>query len=110
MKNSPNTAISFPITGIPKGWEERGEMTIQTIFKQHTGGATEKKDQPEWMTDGPSVVRAENLAYFVTPTVPCVPGVCEIFSPEHPSRSRIIKNAMIHSTIECLLDEIDDDG
>jgi hypothetical protein len=23
-------------------------MTIQTIFKPHTGGAMEKKDQPEW--------------------------------------------------------------
>jgi hypothetical protein len=30
-------------------------MIIRTISKQHTGGVTKKKDQPEWMTDGPSV-------------------------------------------------------
>jgi len=29
-------------------------MTTQTISKQHTGGVTEKKDQPESMTNGPS--------------------------------------------------------
>ncbi len=32
----------------------RGEMTIQTISKQHTGGVTKKKDQPEWMANGRS--------------------------------------------------------
>ena len=32
-------------------WEE---TTIRTIFKQHTGGAMKRKDQPEWMTDSPS--------------------------------------------------------
>jgi len=46
--------MSFQTTGIPKEWEERGEMTTQTISKQHTGGVTEKKDQPESMTNGPS--------------------------------------------------------
>jgi len=35
---------------------ESEETTIRTILKQHTGGATEKKDQPEWMTDGPSAI------------------------------------------------------
>ena len=30
-------------------------MIIQTISKQHTGGATEKKDQPESAADGRSV-------------------------------------------------------
>ena len=34
-------------------WEGRGETTIQTISKQHTGGVMEKRDQAEWMTDGP---------------------------------------------------------
>jgi hypothetical protein len=48
MKNSLITTISCQITGIPKEWEEHGETTIQTIFKQHTGGAMEKKLQPEW--------------------------------------------------------------
>jgi hypothetical protein len=32
-------------------------MTTQTISKQHTGGAMERKDQPEWMTDGRLVGR-----------------------------------------------------
>ncbi len=31
-------------------------MIIRTISRQHTGGATKRRDQPEWMTDGPSVV------------------------------------------------------
>ena len=38
-------------------------MIIQTISKQHTGGATKKKDQAEWTNDGPSVVRV----YFWSP-------------------------------------------
>ena len=33
-------------------------MTIRTISKQPTGGATEKKDQLEWTTDGPSARRS----------------------------------------------------
>ena len=32
----------------PRGWAELGETTTQTIFKQLIGGATEKKDRPEW--------------------------------------------------------------
>jgi hypothetical protein len=35
-------------------------MIIRTTSKQHTGGAMEKKDQPEWMTDGQSVVSFSN--------------------------------------------------
>jgi hypothetical protein len=27
-------------------------MIIRTTSKQRTGGVTEKKDQPEWMTNG----------------------------------------------------------
>ncbi len=50
-KNSRTTTTSCQTTGIPKEWEEHGETIIQTIFKQHTGGAMEKRDQPEWMTD-----------------------------------------------------------
>jgi hypothetical protein len=48
-------AISCLTTGNRKEWAELGEMIIRTISKQPTGGVTEKKDQPEWMTDGPSV-------------------------------------------------------
>src|SRR5229473_1120781 len=40
-------------TEIRRVWEERGETTIRTIFKQHTGGAMKRKDRPEW-TDGRS--------------------------------------------------------
>jgi hypothetical protein len=58
MKSSRITATSCQIIGILKGWEERGEMIIRTISKQHTGGATGKKDQPESTTDGPSVGRS----------------------------------------------------
>ena len=40
-------------------------MIIRTIFKQHTGGAMERKDQPGLTTDGPSAAiiqsAAENL-------------------------------------------------
>jgi hypothetical protein len=35
-------------TNDAKEWEERGETTTQTIFRQHIGGAMEKKDQAEW--------------------------------------------------------------
>jgi hypothetical protein len=49
MKSSPTTTTSFQTTRIRKGWEERGETTIRTIFRQHTGGVTGKKDPPEWM-------------------------------------------------------------
>jgi hypothetical protein len=34
-------------------WEERGGMTTQTTFRQRISGAMKKKDQPEWLTDGP---------------------------------------------------------
>jgi hypothetical protein len=55
-KSSPTTTTSFQTTGIRKEWNERGETIIRTIFKRRTGGVTEKKDQPEWMTDGRSRV------------------------------------------------------
>ena len=42
------TTTWFQIINVVKEWEELGETTIQTIFKQHTGGAMEKKDQPGW--------------------------------------------------------------
>lgn len=44
------------ITEVRKEWEERGEMIIRTISKQHTGGATKKRDQPGWMGDGRSAI------------------------------------------------------
>jgi hypothetical protein len=47
-------ATSSRIIGIPKEWAAPGEMIIRTISKRHTGGAMEKKDQPERMTDCPS--------------------------------------------------------
>lgn len=40
---------------IRKEWEGRGETTIPAISRQHIGGATKKKDQPEWMSDVRSV-------------------------------------------------------
>jgi hypothetical protein len=40
-------------------------MTIRTISKQPTGGATEKKDQLEWTTDGPSVGKQERVAQIL---------------------------------------------
>jgi hypothetical protein len=54
--SSRTTTTLCQTTEIPKAWEGSGEMTIRTISKQHTGGVTEKKDQPEWMTDGQSAV------------------------------------------------------
>ena len=53
-KSSPTITISYRITRTRKEWAVRGEMTIQTISKQHTGGVTKKKDQPEWMANGRS--------------------------------------------------------
>ena len=47
-KSSRTMATSSRIIGIPREWEEPGEMIIRTTSKQHTGGATEKKDQQEW--------------------------------------------------------------
>jgi len=55
-KSSPTTMTWFRTIGIPKEWAERGETTIQTISKQHIGGVTERKDQPEGMTDGRSAI------------------------------------------------------
>ena len=54
MKSSATITTLFQTTEIPKAWEERSETTIRTISRQHTGGVTEKKDQPEWMNDGRS--------------------------------------------------------
>ena len=42
----------------PKGMEEPGETITRRISKQHTGGAMEKKDRSEWMTDGRSADRS----------------------------------------------------
>lgn len=53
-KNSPTTTTLCRITRIPKGWEGLGETTIQTTFEQRIGGAIQRRDQPEWMTDGRS--------------------------------------------------------
>lgn len=50
-RHIPKVGIPSQTIRIPKGWAERGETTIQTTFKQPTGGVTEKKDQPEWRTD-----------------------------------------------------------
>ena len=47
--------ISCRTIRIPKEWEELGGTTIRTTSRQPTGGVTEKKDQPEWITDGRSV-------------------------------------------------------
>jgi hypothetical protein len=50
-RNSRITTILSQITLNRRVWEEPGETTTQTIFKQHTGGAMEKRDQLEW-SDG----------------------------------------------------------
>jgi hypothetical protein len=38
----------------PKEWAELGETTIQTISRQRIGGATKKRDQRGWASDGRS--------------------------------------------------------
>jgi hypothetical protein len=48
MKSSPTITTSCQTTEIPKEWEGRGGTIIQTTFKQHIGGVTKRKDQPEW--------------------------------------------------------------
>lgn len=49
--------MSSQTTGTRKEWEEPGEMTIQTISRQRTGGVMKKRGQAEWTADGPSVVQ-----------------------------------------------------
>ena len=51
-------------------------MIILTISKQHTGGATERKDRPEWMTDSTSV----DPALFPLFEEPCVREVRQVGS------------------------------
>lgn len=53
-KGSLTTTTSCQTTSIPKGWVDLGEMTIQTISKQRTGAAIQKKDRPDSKTDGQS--------------------------------------------------------
>lgn len=53
-------------------------MTIQTIFKQHIGGVTEKKDQPEWTSDGPSVGHSLVRMWNLIIRVECALVVCRI--------------------------------
>ena len=47
--------MSCLTTKSQREWEEHGETTIQTTFKQHTGGAMGRKDQPGLTTDGRTV-------------------------------------------------------
>jgi len=44
----PITTTSYLTTRIRKEWAARGETITRTISRQHTGGATKKKDQQEW--------------------------------------------------------------
>jgi hypothetical protein len=78
MKSSLTTATSCRIIRIPKAWEELGETTIQTISKQRTGGVTEKRDQPEWMTDGPSVGWFPDQRQIGMFLICSVPMVCPV--------------------------------
>ena len=48
MRDLRTTLMLSQITNDAKEWAERGEMTIQTISRLRIGGATEKKDRPEW--------------------------------------------------------------
>jgi hypothetical protein len=74
-------------TKIPKEWEGRGEMTIQTISRQLIGGATEKKDQPG-STDGRSAacfgtswkLRIGIDAQYAEGVLDCGPGQ-NLYSP-----------------------------
>jgi hypothetical protein len=65
-------ATSSRIIGILREWAAPGEMIIRTISKRHTGGAMEKKDQPERMTDGPSVDYRFDPPGAVSPRADCV--------------------------------------
>jgi hypothetical protein len=55
MKNLPTIAMLCRITKSRREWEELGEMITRTTSKQHTDGATKKKDQ-SGMIDGQSAV------------------------------------------------------
>ena len=46
-KDSPTTATWYLTTFIPAVWEEHGETTILTTFRQPTGGVTGKRDRAE---------------------------------------------------------------
>jgi len=76
MKNSRTTTTSCRIIRIPKAWAVRGEMTIQTTFKQRIGGATRKRDRPEWATDVRSVGIMFEMAKIGALLGRCVPTVC----------------------------------
>ena len=54
MKSLQTMVMWFRITNDAKAWEERGETTTQRISKQCIGGAMEKRDQQEWVTNGRS--------------------------------------------------------
>ncbi len=77
-KNSRTTAISCRITRIPREWEEPGEMTIQTISGQSTGGATRKKDQPELPTTADQPAEREDPHQICLSLMCSVPVVCRI--------------------------------
>ena len=42
---------SYPTTETPKEWEARGGMTTRKTSKPYIGGATQKKDRADWVTD-----------------------------------------------------------
>jgi hypothetical protein len=66
-------------------------MIIRTIFKQHIGGVTKKKDQPEWMTDGPSVETLLSTTETTTTLEDgCVSEVCRSFGFTVSSRNAAI--------------------
>ena len=60
-------------SGIRRGWEALGEMTIRTTFKQLIGGATGKKGQPEWTTHIPLVESVVSAELSANPYVSCLP-------------------------------------
>ena len=95
-RSSPTTTTSCLTIRIPKVWAERGETIIRTISKQHTGGVTEKKDQPELIADGRLVVRV----YSVCPlsgrnrqTDQLAAGNCVFFIARGLSRIRSVIHA-----------------
>jgi hypothetical protein len=60
-------------------------MATPTIFKRHIGGATERKGQPEWMADGPSVGWFPDQRKIGMFLICSVPMVCPIPGKEAPA-------------------------
>ena len=54
LKSSLTTTMWCRTIKTRKEWAEPGETTTQTTCRQRIGGAIQKRDQPEWKTNGRS--------------------------------------------------------